>query len=877
MIIKFSLLFFTNFLVWNGFSQNFIVENIELPENSNSKIIHKVFTDNFGNLFISGEKGVYKWNGRIIEDVSKQKNFNDYSAFNIWIDNKKIIWINTFSENILNYKNSQVTNSKFHHHLNKIRINSSIQDFNGNYWFGDRFGRVMMINNKGLLKVNKEPSIEKIHRIHRIEPLRNGNIIAALTFGSFYLFNSKCEIIKKLNWQHDYNWGPANMFHLKNRKTIFCNFKGLYLYNENLDLEKFVAFDEAFKGYISDIKEDDEGNLWIGSKYGLFFMRKNSFSRSEIKNIIMGTFVNSISIGIEGLIWIATNSDGLKKVRNEFRSESANIFKKVDNNLYIPEKTIKTYRITAKYFDNQSKVLWWAGNHEFGRIKNKKQETYVNGKLVFLEPKVLEIDMVGNLWIGGNGLKIFNPTTKKLISIPELDNCKVQDCKFINPYVYVATRNKGVFIFKNGKILNNWNNENYLISNNCKKIIQVGTSIFFKFENRILKYICSNDRIIKASLINHNFKDLEISKITETQNSFICYYENGYIEVSKKIENNPFEIVMSSNGAIYDSEKFNKIKFHNGETNFNFLATTFNNQDIVFFRYRILKDGIESNWKITDKNLINLLSLESGIYKIIVEKSFDKFNWSKNKNINFEIIPPFWKNNWFKAFIVCAILLMISVFLIDRIKIEKEKRIGIEIKLISLQSQMNPHFIFNSLSSLQKFIITHSDEQSMHYLSKFAHLMRRCYEYANTNFITIEEEIDFLDSYLQMELARFNHKFKYEISSDVGKNYQIPPLVLQPLVENSLKHGITEAMNQAFIKISFTQVANLIQITISDNGTGINKNKINNSKSSINRLNDRFILFRKMYNNNEINISIASETNVGTKVTVSLPLNIPKS
>ncbi len=269
---KFGLLLFTSFLAMSGFSQNFIVENIELPENSNSKIIHKVFTDNYGNLFISGEKGVYKWNGRIIEDVSKQKNFNDYSAFNIWIDDKKTIWINTFSENILNYKNSQVTNSKFHKNLNKIRVNSSIQDFNGNYWFGDRFGRVMMINDKGLLKVNKEPSLEKTHRIHRIEPLRNGNIIAALTFGSFYLFNSKCEIIKKLNWQHDYNWGPANMFHLKNQKTIFCNYKGLYLYNEQLDLEKFIAFDETFKGYISDIKEDGKGNLWIGSKYGLFFM-----------------------------------------------------------------------------------------------------------------------------------------------------------------------------------------------------------------------------------------------------------------------------------------------------------------------------------------------------------------------------------------------------------------------------------------------------------------------------------------------------------------------------------------------------------------------------------------------------------------------------
>jgi sensor histidine kinase YesM len=179
-----------------------------------------------------------------------------------------------------------------------------------------------------------------------------------------------------------------------------------------------------------------------------------------------------------------------------------------------------------------------------------------------------------------------------------------------------------------------------------------------------------------------------------------------------------------------------------------------------------------------------------------------------------------------------AILLEIIVFALaiarkiseDRqAKNELEKK-AIEIEMMALRSQMNPHFIFNSLNSIRYFILSNDKENAKNYLNKFSNLLRMILNHSRQNLITLQEEIDALRTYLEIESARFDDSFEYNILIDECIELdaiKIPPLILQPYVENSIIHGLRNSQKpQKQLKIKVSKNTNSIEISIFDNGIG---------------------------------------------------------
>lgn len=154
--------------------------------------------------------------------------------------------------------------------------------------------------------------------------------------------------------------------------------------------------------------------------------------------------------------------------------------------------------------------------------------------------------------------------------------------------------------------------------------------------------------------------------------------------------------------------------------------------------------------------------------------------------------------------------------------IHQQKQEALRARMKMLSSQMNPHFIFNSLSSIQEFVLANETERVLDYLSEFAGLMRQNLENSMLAHITLSKELQFLDTYLKLERTRFNNIFEYRIDIDVEapENIMIPPMLLQPYLENAIIHGLRKSTGPGRLLLKVREKANTIHCTIEDNGIG---------------------------------------------------------
>ena len=209
------------------------------------------------------------------------------------------------------------------------------------------------------------------------------------------------------------------------------------------------------------------------------------------------------------------------------------------------------------------------------------------------------------------------------------------------------------------------------------------------------------------------------------------------------------------------------------------------------------------------------------------------------------------------------------------------------LKLTALRSQMNPHFIFNALNSVQEYIVTNEKKLAGKYLGKFADLMRMYLKHSQTKLISVQEEIDALSIYLELEKVRFNETLAYSINAEQvnGANLiNIPPLLIQPFVENSLKHGLLHKPNDRQLSVLFTNDnEEILRCIIEDNGVGrtksaqINKNRKPNHESfATGAINSRIELMNESLDQKikvEIEDLFEDQLATGTRVVISVPIS----
>ncbi len=192
-----------------------------------------------------------------------------------------------------------------------------------------------------------------------------------------------------------------------------------------------------------------------------------------------------------------------------------------------------------------------------------------------------------------------------------------------------------------------------------------------------------------------------------------------------------------------------------------------------------------------------------------------------------------------------------------------------QLELKYLYAQLNPHFIFNALSSIQGLVNKHDTEGANIYLLDFASLMRESLNASNKDHVPINKELLIIDAYLKLEQLRFG--FFYKISVDENINIfesEIPSLLLQPVIENAVKHGISALQEKGEISINFKQHQNDMYVTINDNGQGFKANT-NAAGFGLKLTRDRLKLWNELFKEQQILLEIKNNNPSGTMIYIT--------
>lgn len=255
-----------------------------------------------------------------------------------------------------------------------------------------------------------------------------------------------------------------------------------------------------------------------------------------------------------------------------------------------------------------------------------------------------------------------------------------------------------------------------------------------------------------------------------------------------------------------------------------------------------------------------------------------------DRELNESLVESRNKNQQIVIYALIAGMLLLTIMAFVMYKYIKQQRLANNLlALKSLRSQMNPHFIFNALNSVNSFIASNDERTANKYLSDFSHLMRSVLENSEEDFIPLNKEIELLDLYTKLEHFRFKDKFDYSILVDEAVNvseYQIPPMLLQPYIENAVWHGLRYKTEKGHLYISIDKKSNNeITISVSDDGIGRERSKAlktenqkkQNSKGMGN-IKKRVAILNEMYKD-KVDVFIddyQDEEDVGTNVVVTL-------
>ncbi|HET6724000.1 MAG TPA: histidine kinase [Chitinophagaceae bacterium] len=316
----------------------------------------------------------------------------------------------------------------------------------------------------------------------------------------------------------------------------------------------------------------------------------------------------------------------------------------------------------------------------------------------------------------------------------------------------------------------------------------------------------------------------------------------------------------------------------------------------VKFRYRL--NSFDEWTEVTGRRFANYTNVPGGNYVFQLQAANNEGVWNdKILEMPIFIATPIWLTWWFRILVILAVISLAywlyryrvqQVKKKQRLQTDYEKKLA-NVEMTALLAQMNPHFLFNSLNSIDSYIIRNESKKASEYLNNFARLMRLILQNSRSNYINLKDELEALELYMQMESLRFKNKFSYSIAVDENvetSSIVIPPMLIQPYVENAIWHGLMHKTNgtEGLVKINISKNADDLLCVIEDNGIGRKKaaelkgQKQNNHKRSMGMqiTKDRIEIINKLYNMNaSINIYDMEDMQgnaKGTKVELIIPV-----
>lgn len=728
-----------------------------------------------GSLYAgTGNSGLFKVDSNKETEIKLGENDNEeFSHINVlYPDSKGNLWIGTTFDGLVNITkegSSWILKRDLSDHFSLINntIYDIFEDSEGNIWLGTISGISVYLPLNQQFKFYR-PNSDKLgthsKQVYPIYEDRQHRIWLGTLEGGLNLFDPSSENFTSFNRNNSHGLTSNSI------RAIF---------------------------------QDSKERYWVGTgEQGLFefFPKERKFTPATDENgrVMTHNPIRSIYEDNRGLLLIGT-TDGLL-VWNPKTKEIHSGFECTTNDF--PPQVI--YDIKP---GRSANLVWVAsfgqGLFEFDIEKREFVSCYSTATKGFsnMNNNVMSIKKLGKdtLLLGtfGGGINILDIKQNRISTFSEVNGLP-------NDAVY------GLLIDKEG---------NWWVSSN-KGIAKI---------NPQTGSVSSFDRPEQIQSLEFN----EASYLASSSGLFLFGGIEGLniFDPSKILVNSGAPIVHLTKMSVFERQLTNlwvdnlQLTHKQNFISFEFVGIELLNPDKVTYSYML--EGIDQDWvNAGNRRFVQYPDLRPGQYIFKVRARSQDGVWSNNiATKSFTILSPFWLTWWFILLIAIALLLALYGGYVYRVNIiRKEFKTKVtEIELKALRSQMNPHFIFNSINSIQYYILNKNPKLAYSYLTKFSSLMRKILQNSRLNFIPLAEELESLQLYIDLENIRIEGEIQYkvEIAEDINpKSMLIPSMILQPFIENSIVHGLLNKEGEKKVTLRVKKEISHFYCEIEDNGIG---------------------------------------------------------
>ncbi|MEO1626518.1 MAG: histidine kinase [Bacteroidota bacterium] len=411
----------------------------------------------------------------------------------------------------------------------------------------------------------------------------------------------------------------------------------------------------------------------------------------------------------------------------------------------------------------------------------------------------------------------------------------------IDGTIWIASANKGLLGLRRDSIVYQYTLENGLLSNTLFHLTTDSQCVWLATDKGIQK-INPQSGTIQSLTKSDGMPSYHVSGMAILGNDLLFATNKGLFSLGKNqlSSKSSFPSIYFTGVAINNRDTSilpsYQLPYHKNNLDISFFSNGFQSDESIAYQYR-LKSTTNEKWKQLPMGISNIQfnSLSPGSYRFEVQAVNPKQGTqSKSIAIDIRILKPYWRQLWFQLSIGGLVALLLSLIIGQQMKVREEKqrilfkqleqeKALISANLESLRSQMNPHFIFNALTAIQEYIMMNEKILASEYLVKFSRLIRMYLEHSQEDMIPIAREIEALRLYLALEKERFENSIDIQLDIDPQLDltaHTIPSLLIQPYVENAIKHGLLHRLDKRSLLIQFTKREDAILCTVRDNGVG---------------------------------------------------------
>jgi hypothetical protein len=697
---------------------------------------------------------------------------------------------------------------------------------------------------------------------------------------------------------------------------------GAVVYNDSNFVEKRY---HLLPGHsVTSVFEDNEGSIWLSTLYdGVYMFSPLNFKHLGPEQGVRNLPINKIATH-NGTVVFAGNGSDLYTFKNGVvDKQKMNLEKQPAMCKYLEafgDSIIISHTRNGNHIIyNGIKAITDISNYatavsvlDKGLVffHTRELQTLTNGVIQKKLVSKLFSDVFGSInindtlvWFAtNNGLMAYEKNIEYPYQVkisPLLQSRLTAIIKSKGGIVWVASKDKGLISIKDGKTKDF--NPDILNHKTINSLYDIDSLLIAGTNDGVILFKKDGDSILSQGTVKINSSNgLQSNEIFDVE------YFNGSVYAANpkgvSVFSIPFKNDVSplyfTNFAINGKDtvllETYDLKYNQNFIDIEFVALNFQSNHEV--KYMYILEGVDRAWRYASERKAQYSALSPGEYQFKL-KAINSLGLKDDtpKTISIRINEAFYNTLWFRIVIVLTFLFLVaSIFLIVlRIKLrESRKRYLVEQELNksrqqALSAQMNPHFIYNSLNSVQSYILKNEKVKASEYLSKLGRLMRNILNNSQNQTITLREEFDALEKYMEMEQLRFRNLFSYRFNVCSGINLdeiRVPPLIIQPFVENAIHHGIRLRKMDGELLVDACINNNTLQIIVQDNGVGIeNARKLNsvtrkNHKSFGTEITHKRLQLLQEMNKEKVTLSVCeaypeNDEFPGTKIVIKISIS----